>query len=130
MIYGPVKRPTQVIDPDDLPELGGMLASDTLRLRRLPATNQSAQPYITLLATGNARLDGQKYWGRADEVTYDGSSGQYTLRTAPKKGYAEIWVRERFQGKRTAHSKAQQVIVNQLTGEFRLINGASLGGGN
>ncbi|QDT50661.1 hypothetical protein Pan258_47410 [Symmachiella dynata] len=129
VIYGPVKRPTQVIDPDDLPEMGGMLESDTLRVRRLPATNQSTKPYITLLATGNARLDGQKYWGRADEVTYDGSIGQYTLRTAPKKGYAEFGVRERFQGKRSAGSKAQQFIVNELTGEGRIINGASIGGG-
>ncbi len=129
VIYGPVKRPTQVIDPDDLPEMGGMLASDTLRLRRLPASDQSPQPYITLLATGNTRLDGQKYWGRADEVTYDGSSGQYTLRTAPKHGFAEVWVRERYQGKRDGYYKGQQVIVNELTGEARIINGASLGGG-
>lgn len=130
VVYGPVNNPTQVVDPDDLPEMGGMLASDTLRLRRLPATEQSPKPYVTLLATGNARLDGQKYWGRADEVTYDGSSGQYTLRTAPKQGYAEIWLRERFQGKRNAHYQGQQVIVNQLTGAARVIGGRSLQGGN
>ncbi len=90
VVYGPVKLPTQVIDPDDLPDQGGTMESDSLQITQLPKSGEKAKQYITMLAKGNARLTGKTYWGRADNVTFDESKNQFILRTS-KPYYSELW---------------------------------------
>lgn len=89
IVYGPVKRPPLVVDADNLPKNGGWMRSRSLQITQHEKT-ETKPAYITLLARGNAELDGEKFHGRADNISYDESKGLYILKSFGKRK-ATIW---------------------------------------
>jgi hypothetical protein len=104
VVYGPVDQPPLTVDPDKLPEEGGWMTCDTLRVQQVadeaaggtagaarpsPRSSESKpgekaqkpQGHVELLARGNVDLFGRTFNAKADQVTYDESKGQYTLRS-------------------------------------------------
>jgi len=128
VVHGPVSLPTGVIDPDQLPEGAGTLESRSLQLRQLPGTAQHPKRYITMLASGNAYLTGASelsvnYYGRADQVTYDESNEQYTLRTA-KPRYSDLWRNSPYTGRHPVRKHAREILYYPATNKL-VVNGGS-----
>lgn len=124
VVYGPVELPTAAIAPDDLPEMGGTLECDVLRLTRMPKSSASPEPYLTMQGHGNAHLTGRNYSGRAEDVTYDQLKGQYVLRT-PKPHYSVIWQQTKRLGHPNVH-KGQTVEVYPKQNKVNIIDGKTL----
>lgn len=80
IVYGPVDRLPHTIDADDLPKDGGWMRSKSLQVTQYEKT-ATRPAYVTLLAKGNAELEGRKFHGRADSISYDESKGLYLLRS-------------------------------------------------
>ncbi len=124
VVYGPVKLPTDVVDPDDLPKRGGTLDSDMLQLKQLPKTKNYPRRYVTMLASGNARITGKSYSGRADHVTYDESLGQMVLRTA-EPYYSMLW-QEKPVRNQPNDAKFRVIQFYPKTGRYNGFDGKSI----
>lgn len=98
VVYGPVARPMETVDPDDpdnLPRDAGQMRCNSLEVTQVP--ERGSQPaYVQLLGNGNAYLDGRGFYARADQISYDQSKGLYVLRSLGN-GKASIW-REKTRG--------------------------------
>ena len=96
IVYGPVERSNQTIDPDDLPEGGGWMRSNVLTVTHHAKTSERDE-YNDILATGNTELEGRMFHARADEINYDESKLKYILRSADDRD-ATIWRQEHAGG--------------------------------
>ena len=101
VVYGPVKHPSDVIDPANLPSTGLPKNGGIMRCHKLQVTQhqktEARDEYVELLADGNAKLEGQQFHGRADRIIYDESKEQYTLHSwAPRM--ATLWMQNAIGG--------------------------------
>ncbi|MDA0835474.1 MAG: hypothetical protein O2955_21685 [Planctomycetota bacterium] len=88
IVYGPVERPLETIDPDHLGVSGGWMRCQELQVAHLQNADDE-RPHIELLAKGNAELDGRTtlskdaatFHGLADQISFDESKDLYTLRS-------------------------------------------------
>jgi lipopolysaccharide export system protein LptA/predicted Rdx family selenoprotein len=82
--HGPVRSPTDVVDPDDLPSRSGTIHCDRLQFVNHPVSEKNPVEYRELIILGNAEVeghvDGRRFTASADEINFDGSSGLYVLR--------------------------------------------------
>jgi len=112
VVYGPVKRPPQVIDADDLPEGGGWMRCKDLVVTQ-HAKAHGSQPvglhtkFLTMEASGNAELDGRGFHARADSITFNESQDLYILRSVGRRT-ATIW-RQTKPGGRRSRADAQRM---------------------
>ncbi len=109
IVYGPVDRLSQVIDPDTTAD--GEIPENAARLRcdRLDVTERGQLPderTLELLGTGNAVLEGRTFHAEADEIKYDEHKEMFTL-LARGERRARIWRRERV-GAKWAPAEAQR----------------------
>ncbi len=104
VVYGPVPAPLDVISVDDLPKDAGIMSCGELRVSQ--ETGQQESSYVTLVASHNARLEGQSFFAQADEISYDESKGLYVLRS---KGRDSILTREQQRGGKRAVAAARSL---------------------
>jgi hypothetical protein len=102
--YGPVPAPLDVISIDNLPKDAGIMSCGELRVSQ--EAGQQNSPYVTLVASHNARLEGQSFFAQADEISYDESKGLYVLRS---KGRDSILTREQQRGGQRAVAAARSL---------------------
>ena len=125
IIYGPVVRATDTIDPDNLPDNGGWMRCDTLQFTQQGAP-KSPNAYLQVLATGNARLEGQTFYAVAESISFDESKGLYVLRS-PGAQKATIF-RQAKAGAPVARAVAQRMDFNPSTNELKLDQTTGLDG--
>ncbi len=96
IVYGPVKRPRDVINTDSLPKDGGLMECDELRVVQIEKT-ATTPAFLQVFGQGNAKLEGNSFHARADTISYDESKELYVLRSLgnPK---ATIWRRKSIGG--------------------------------
>lgn len=86
--HGPVSRPTDEVDPDNLPSKSGTIHCDRLEFVNHPVSKKNPVEYRQLFGVGNAEIEGQvdgrRFTASADEISFDGEKGLYIL-----KGYAK-----------------------------------------
>ncbi|MBI1314540.1 hypothetical protein GC176_24875 [bacterium] len=104
VVYGPVPAPLDVISVDSLPKDAGIMSCGELRVTQEAV--QQGSPYVTLVASQNARLEGQSFFAQADEISYDESKGLYVLRS---KGRDSILTREKQRGGKRAVAAARSL---------------------
>jgi hypothetical protein len=123
IVYGPVQRSLDVLDPDNLPKDGGWMRSDKLRVTQHeinPSPRSAVKPssYIDMQAQGNAKLKGRKFYARATYINYDESKGIYILRSlAPRK--ATMWRQTKFGGERS-QVEAQRMVIWPARNKLKL----------
>ena len=113
IVYGPVARPLDVIDPDvHLPKDGGEMECNSLTIEQLQETG-STKKYIGLTAEGNAKLEGRSFYAQADAISFDESKELYTLRSIGSR-QVTIW-RQAAPGSEysEASAKSMQFIPSQ-----------------
>jgi hypothetical protein len=118
VVYGPVDRPSVVLDPDDLPKGGGEMRSDTLDLTQLKSP-ETGKTHIEALARGNVKLNGQSFEARADEVKYDESKGFYILRGEGNRD-ASLYRQVQIGGERDSID-ANELRFNPTTNTYQVI---------
>ena len=102
VVYGPVSEPLEKIDIEKLPREGGVMSCRELEFSQLEQEfDGSKSRSITLLATGNARLEGQTFHALADEISYDESKGLYMLKSFGNRE-SMLWRESQPGGDRTA----------------------------
>ena len=104
VVYGPVPAPLDVISVDSLSRDAGIMSCGELRVTREAGPQGSS--YVTLVASRNARLEGQSFFAQADEISYDESKGLYVLRS---KGRDSILTREKQRGGKRAVAAARSL---------------------
>jgi hypothetical protein len=117
ILYGPVVRPLDVIDPDDLPKDAGWMRCDILYFSQTPET-KTEPAYSQLLASGNAELEGRSFHGRADTISYDESKGLYILRSTGSR-MATIW-RQKQIGDELSRADAQRMEFIPARNQLKL----------
>ena len=130
VVYGPVKHPSDVIDPANLPATGLPKNGGIMRCRKLQVTQHKKTPdqdeYVELLADGNAKLEGQRFHGRADRIIYDESKEQYTLHSwAPRM--ATLWMQESIGGDYVPNV-SQSITFKPKHHELHIHRGTVFGG--
>lgn len=130
IVYGPVERSTERIDPDLLPLEGGWMSCNELELSQIPA-QPPKKSTIAVVGRGNAKIDGRSEHGlfhaEAHEVSFDQSKGLYSLRGDGKRP-ATIW-RELRQGKEPASQSAQRMEFIPLQNRLNITGGSNGQGG-
>jgi hypothetical protein len=113
IVYGPVARPLDVIDPDvHLPKDGGEMECNALTIEQLQETG-SEKKYIGLTAEGNAKLEGRSFYAQADAISFDESKELYTLRSKGSR-QVTIWRQAVPGGEYSeASAKSMQFIPSQ-----------------
>ncbi|MBC8112864.1 MAG: hypothetical protein H7062_00650, partial [Candidatus Saccharimonas sp.] len=80
IVHGPVKRPPDTIDRDNLSDEAGTMRCDKLEFSHHSKDASSPTDYLQLVGHGNAEIEGRGFYGNADEISFDGSKGLYMLR--------------------------------------------------
>ena len=94
VLYGPVDKPLDLIDRDNLPDKGGALSCEELEfLQKKTGGPGKDTDSFDLKAQKNAVVQGNLFRARADQISYDSNSELFTLRGNGKR-YATIWLRE------------------------------------
>lgn len=100
VLYGPVKKPLDVLDRDHLPDYGGTMDCEilTFLLTRQEATrDKKERDWLELTAEKNAfvrgQVEGQMFRGQADIITFNEASELFTFR-AKGEATTTIWHRE------------------------------------
>jgi lipopolysaccharide export system protein LptA len=104
IIYGPVSKPGELLDPDDLPEQGAWMTSESLQLTLHPKT-KTEDGWLTMRAEGNVDLEGYNFFAQADLVTYDESQKTYRMKAFGKRK-AKISLQE-YAGREPLDTEAQ-----------------------
>lgn len=117
VVYGPVERTTDQIDPDNLPKDGGWMSCKALRLTQ-HAGSQTQPAYIDMLGTGNAELDGRSFHAKADSISFDESKKLYLLQSHGNES-ATIW-RQTKSGARPNAERAKRMIYSPIDNRLRL----------
>lgn len=127
VVYGPVSEPLEKIDIEKLPKDGGVMSCRELEFSQLEERfDGSKSRSITLLATGNARLEGQTFHALADEISYDESKGLYMLKSLGNRE-SMLWRESQPGGDRTA-VVTRTIRFNPSLNSFGLDNARRLQG--
>lgn len=126
IIYGPVERLSQVIDPERTAD--GELPRDAagLSCERLKVTERrnGGLRTLELLGTGNAKLEARLYSAVADEIKFDEQKNVFTL-LALGEGLARMWRREHV-GADWSEGTFRRFVFNPRRDKLKLnISGAS-----
>ena len=110
IVYGPVDRPDEIVDPDSLPKNGGWMRCQTLQVDQHEESDGGAG-HMKLLSRGDVELEGRafharsdsvsneesRYHARADFISYDESKDLYLLRSLGNRK-AKIWRQKKIGG--------------------------------
>ena len=126
IVYGPVERPLDTVDPENLPKKGGWMRCDVLEVVQHEETKTDPS-HIELKAVGNARLEGHTFHAQAEFIRYDESKKFYMLHSLgnPK---ATIWRQTELGGK-LEKATAQRIEFFPARNEFKLDRTTGLHGG-
>lgn len=122
VVYGPVALATDTIDEDDLPKDGGWMRCEELELMQQPET-KSNKAYVTMKATGNAKLEGRSFHALAHMITYDELQGLYVLHGDGRRD-ATVW-HERKVGAARSAVPAQRMEFVPARNFLKVINASS-----
>ena len=145
IVYGPVYRSMEEVDPNHLTEGSGWMRCDTLEVSQVDSVekngsgnraseknigsekngsetfaSQAKQPQgsVQLLASGNAELEGSTFHARADQISYDEAKGLYMLRSLGKQK-ATIW-RQSALGADFSRAEAQRMEFLPARNQLKL----------
>jgi hypothetical protein len=119
VLYGPVERPVDIIKRHQLPQNGGFMECETLEFVQVSPPG-AAESFVQLRGTGDTRLEGQGYEGRADQISYDQTKGQFVLRSFGSY-QATIW-RETAGRTDPTRTDAQQMEFFPAKGQLKVVN--------
>jgi hypothetical protein len=101
VVYGPVDRLGDTIDPENLPRDAGEVFCDVFHINQ--RVNKDKKE-IELRASGNARMSGRthygRFFGRADTISYDDSKSLIILRSDGDR-QATFWHQKKPGAKRS-----------------------------
>ncbi|HUG17828.1 MAG TPA: hypothetical protein VMM56_02555, partial [Planctomycetaceae bacterium] len=106
IIYGPVSKPGELLDPDDLPEQGAWMTSELLEITLHPKT-KTEDSWLSMSAKGNVDLEGFDFFAQADLVSYDESQKTYRMKAFGKRK-AKISLQE-YAGREPLDTEAQSI---------------------
>lgn len=98
VMHGPVANPLDTIDREEFARETSTarnsiwVGSDILQLRLVPGTGE-APDTVSVLAKGNAELQGKEMGARSDSISYDESKEMFTLKSRGTEAY--LWHQER-----------------------------------
>ena len=81
IVHGAVKAPNETLDIDQLSDDAGSMRCERLELAHQPKGPNNPMAYQQLVGHGNARIEGRGFYATADEISFDGAKGLYTLRS-------------------------------------------------
>ncbi|MDB4614473.1 hypothetical protein OAH18_02160, partial [bacterium] len=92
IVYGPVTKMSQQINPDDvglqrLPKNSGYMRCNWLELHQPPGKNR----FLILKGNGNVELEGHDFRAQADQISFDQAKEQFLLRAIGNANVATIW---------------------------------------
>ncbi|MAT16230.1 MAG: hypothetical protein CMJ46_13280 [Planctomyces sp.] len=101
MIYGPVEQPHEKIRLHEVSETSGTMQAHSLNIKQIkrPTSdpNKEFDTFVQLLASGNVRLESEKFHARADQVSYDESKQCYKLKSNGKET-VDLWKQDQVGG--------------------------------
>ena len=124
VVHGPVERPFDTIDPDDLPENGGWMRCAKMQLTQFEKT-ETTPAYIKILGSGNAEMEGrmparsrsdsrgESFRARADTISFDESKGLYILRSHGNRT-ATVWRWKQRGGEYSQHDAKRMEFIPAL----------------
>jgi lipopolysaccharide export system protein LptA len=87
--HGPVRSPTDEVNPDELPSKAGTIHCDQLEFVNHTASARNPVEYRRLIGSGNAEIEGQvdgrRFTASAHEIIFNGLNGMYVLRGTDKQ---------------------------------------------
>jgi hypothetical protein len=124
VVYGPVSKPGETIDPDDLPIHGGWLRCDKLQIERV-VDRKSERDSIIARGIGNAWLQGLTRQGtftaKADNISYVQGKEVFLLESEGNSN-VQLW-------RESQNDVAcQRAEYNPQTGDVRVLAVTSIGG--
>jgi hypothetical protein len=111
VLYGPVEQPRETVCRDYLQEQSGYLGCDSLRVDQHPQAADKDQ-HLTLLATGDSKIEGKDFFGEAETISYDGSKTLYVLRGDGNR-LARLW-RQLKVGAEPTNSNSNQIFFDPV----------------
>jgi hypothetical protein len=130
IVYGPVAGPTDIIDADNLPKLGGWLRCDELEMTQQPG-QRSEQGTIAVVGRGNSEIDGRSDQGlfhaKAARVSYDQSKDLFSMFGDGRRD-ATFW-RELFVGSPRNEVNAQRMEYIPSRDELKVERASTAQGG-
>lgn len=118
IVHGPVKQPHEIVHRDRLRKGCGFLKCQELQVMQAVADGDD-HSFIQLLGRGDADLEGEGFFARADEIIYDQARGAYTLRGVGKNE-ARI-VRQASPGAKQEPLTSQNIEFNPATKTVRAV---------
>ncbi|MCA9115704.1 MAG: hypothetical protein KDA79_11515, partial [Planctomycetaceae bacterium] len=125
VVYGPVEKPLEVIDVDELPKEAGSMQCSTLQMTQHPGDDKTPA-WVELLGTGDTKVDGRSFHARADTISYDESKGLYMLRSLGSRK-ATIW-RQKSTGGESSRADAQRMEFIPARNQLKLDRTTGLNG--
>ncbi|MEZ6044410.1 MAG: hypothetical protein R3C11_02270 [Planctomycetaceae bacterium] len=121
MIYGPVQHPQQVIRKTELSEESGAMESEKLDIRQVKKSELGTgkeEEYVELFASGNVRLESDKFHARAELVSYDQSKERYELKSRGSE-FVDLWEQKKVGGEWN-RSQAKEMTYYPLKNQVSL----------
>lgn len=114
VLYGPVDKPLDLIDRDELPDTGGWLTCEELEFLQKANANKGTDEdsMFNLKAQNNAVIQGNLFRARADQITFDSENELFMLR-GHGKNYATIWRREKA-GQKADRTDAKSIQFSPM----------------
>ncbi len=119
VVHLPSDDPDVIIDIDHLPKGGMYLRCDQLQVynRQEPGTQGSQE----MEARGNASVQSEEFWGRADVIKYDESKELMIFEA--REGRLATLVRQKAKGTAQEELKGQKIYYWRSTGDFKIERG-------
>ena len=115
----PTDDPDIIIDIDHLPERAMYLRCDQLQVYNRQQTG--TQGTQEMEARGNASVQSQDFWGRADVIKYDESKELMIFEA--REGRLATLVRQKAKGTPQEELKGQKIYYWRNTGDFKIERG-------
>jgi hypothetical protein len=120
IVYGPVARIRQEINPDDdqllqLPKNSGLMRCNRLALAHREGA-KGEPGYLFLKGNGNVVLEGHDFRAQADQVSFDQLKKQFNLQSLGRAN-ATVW-RQAHVGSQASSAEGRRIVFNPSTGKL------------
>lgn len=128
VVYGPVTKIRQEIDPDDdqllqLPKNSGLMRCNRLELKHRQAEGEKTG-HINLRGNGNVVLEGHDFRAQADQITFDQLKKLFVLQSFGKTK-ARVMLQSAV-GAQSSSADGRRIIFNPSTGELQNDGGQNI----
>lgn len=135
ILYGPVAKPRDVFNEESMPDGAGALHCEVLEVTQVPSGGSDGQQTVELKGHTDAWLDGRidnrAFHAKANQISYDGAKGIFTLRATGKDNKAEIWLYNSATDSRpSAYTPAQRIEFFPVQWHVKVHNVAGGASGN